>query len=200
MSPLSDPRIARWDQRYARGEELFDFRPNPLLPEAAGHLPPGRALDLACGGGRHALWLAERGFVVDAVDASRVALDLLAREAERRGVRACISTHCADLEAEPPGFVIPDAAYDLILVTHFLHRPLLRSVAAGLRPSGRLVAAIHVALPGREAPHAFLLQPGELRAIVEAQGLTVVHAYEGDAREHGHRHAIAEVVAERPGA
>lgn len=202
---MPDRRLSRWDERYARGDELYGFVPSPPLPAALASLPaaidglrPGRALDLACGGGRHALFLAEQGWEVDAVDASQVGLDVLAREAERRGVRTKITTHRADLETDPPGFAIAPAHYDLILDFYFLHRPLLAAVPRGLRPGGLFVAAIHYEEPGVERPHAFVLAPGELRAIVAAWGFEILHAREGSSQEKGHHRATAEVVARRP--
>jgi SAM-dependent methyltransferase len=179
-------------------EELYGFVPSPPLPDAIAGLAPGRALDLACGGGRHALLLAERGFTVDAVDASRQGLNILEREATRRGLAARIATHLADLEAEPPGFTLLPARYDLVLDFYFLHRPLLQRVPVTLRPGGLFVAAIHYHEPGAEQPHAFVLAPGELAAIVAGWGFEVVHAREGPSREGGHNHATAEVVARRP--
>jgi SAM-dependent methyltransferase len=197
--PLPEPRLARWDERYGRGEELYGFVPSPPLPAAVEGLPPGRALDLACGGGRHALFLAERGWKVDAVDGSAVGLSIVRREAERRGLRARITMHHADLEADPPAFTLPPARYDLILDFYFLHRPLLAAVPAGLRAGGLFVAAIHYEDPGTAPPHAFTLAPGELRATVERWGFTILHAREGHSQESGHQHATAEIVARKPG-
>lgn len=195
---MTDPRIARWDERYTRGEELHGFLPSPPLPEAIVDLAPGRALDLACGGGRHALYLAERGWQVDAVDASAAGLALLRAEAERRGVAARITPHRADLESEPPGFTIPAAHYDLIVDVYFLHRPLLAHAARGLRPGGLLVAAIHCDLPGQPKAHAFTLAPGELRAQIAALGLTILHDRETAPHEGRHGRATAEIVARAP--
>ncbi len=195
---MAERPLSRWDERYARGDELYGFVPSPPLPAAISGVPPGLALDLACGGGRHALFLAERGWQVDAVDASRVGLEVLRREAGRRGVAQRVATHCADLEAEPPGFAPVPARYDLILDFYFLHRPLLAAVPTALRPGGLFVAAIHYEEPGVAKPHAFALAPGELRAIVEAWGFAVLHAREGSSREEGHHRATAEIVACKP--
>lgn len=195
---MTDRRLSRWDERYARGDELYGFVPSPPLPAALAGVTAGRALDLACGGGRHALFLAEQGWEVDAVDASQVGLDVLAREAERRGVRAKIATHRADLETEPAGFVLAPRHYDLILDFYFLHRPLLAAVPAGLRSGGLFVAAIHYEEPGTAPPHAFTLAPGELAAIVAAWGFTILHAHEGPSQETGHHRATAQIVAQKP--
>jgi SAM-dependent methyltransferase len=199
MAAHAESRLPRWDERYGRGEELYGFVPSPPLPMAVEGLPPGRALDLACGGGRHALFLAERGWQVDAVDGSAVGLSIVEREADRRGLGARITTHRADLEADPPGFTLAPARYDLILDFYFLHRPLLAAVPEALRAGGRFVAAIHYEDPGTAAPHAFTLAPGELRATVEGWGFAILHAREGPSTESGHHHATAEIVARKPG-
>lgn len=195
---MSDRRLSRWDERYARGDELYGFVPSPPLPSALAGVTPGRALDLACGGGRHALFLAEHGWKVDAVDASQVGLDVLVREAERRLVRGRITTCRADLETDPPGFTLAPAHYDLILDFYFLHRPLLAAVPAGLRAGGLFVAAIHYEESGKAPPHAFTLAPGELAAIVAAWGFTILHAHEGPSQETGHHRATAQIVAQKP--
>lgn len=194
---MADPRLSRWDERYARGEELYAFVPSPPLPAAIDGVRPGLALDLACGGGRHALFLAERGWQVDAVDSSPVGLEILRREATRRGVATRIATHCADLEADAPAFAIAPAHYDLILDFYFLHRPLLAAIPAGLRPGGLFVAAIHYEEPGVARPHAFVLAPGELRATVASWGFDILYAHEGSSQEAGHQRATAEIVARR---
>ena len=62
-----------WDERFLRGDELHGYVPSPPLPQAVASIAPGRALDLACGAGRHAIFLAERGWTVHAIDGSRSA-------------------------------------------------------------------------------------------------------------------------------
>ncbi|EQD66949.1 type 11 methyltransferase, partial [mine drainage metagenome] len=71
-----------WDQRFA--ERPWISHPDPLLTDVAGELAPGRAIDLGCGPGRNAIWLAERGFQVTGVDASAVGL----RQARERAAAA----------------------------------------------------------------------------------------------------------------
>ena len=70
--------MADWNERYSRGEHIIK-EPMPLLVRVASQLPPGRALDLACGAGRHAIFLASRGWQVTAVDASPVGIKLARR-------------------------------------------------------------------------------------------------------------------------
>ena len=86
--------LERWNERYRAGEQLFDA-PVPLVVQFAGSAA-GRALDLACGSGRNALYLAELGWQVTAVDGSPVAVDVLRARAAERGLE--IDIRVADLE------------------------------------------------------------------------------------------------------
>ena len=189
-------RLRKWDEKFARGDEIHGFAPSAPLPDAIGGLPPGRALDLACGAGRHALFLAGRGWQVVAIDGSRVGLDRMLEEARRLGVEARIEARTSDLESDT--FTLERDSFDLVCDFYFLHRPLFAQIRGAVRPGGLFVAAIHVEEEGSEAPHSFLLRPGELRAFVEGWGWEVVHAREGSSTETGHRHATAEIVARRP--
>src|SRR5262245_10009608 len=92
-------RQIRWNERYSRGEETYDYRPSPPLPDAVRDLAPGLALDIACGAGRHSIYLAERGFRVVAVDWAEAGINALMAEARRRGVAERIEPVVADLEA-----------------------------------------------------------------------------------------------------
>src|SRR5215203_3163866 len=144
---MSD-RIDKWNERYAAGEGLHEMLPSPPLPEAIESVAPGLALDVASGAGRHALFLAERGWRVVAVDRSRVGVEFLMAEAERRGVADRIEPHVADLESSPRGFAVEPGRFDLVCDFYFLDRSLLDELGAGVRPGGRFVAAIHVEDPG----------------------------------------------------
>ena len=78
---------ASWDERYGAEELVWSEGPNQFVAEVAGGLPPGRAVDLACGEGRNAIWLARQGWSVTGVDFSQVGLDKARRLAERAGVQ-----------------------------------------------------------------------------------------------------------------
>jgi SAM-dependent methyltransferase len=179
-----------WDERFASGHELHGSAPSPPLPEAAARLEPGLALDLACGAGRHALFLAERGWRVEALDASRVGLSLLEGEARRRGVSHLIRTRIADLES--PTFEL-EGEYDLVCDFYFLHRPLFAQVRQAVRPGGLFAAALHLR---RGDTGRFLLEPGELRAAFH--GWEILVDREGASAQPGHRHAVAELIARKP--
>ena len=127
--------------------------PSPLLVEIAGHLPPGRALDLACGSGRHALHLARLGWQVTAVDISPDNIRQLRAAAEPK---LAIDTIVADLEAHE--FTIEPNAYDLICDFYYLQRDLFPQIREGVRPGGVVTASI--LLTGR-----FALESGELRTF-----------------------------------
>ncbi len=131
-----------WDRRYAERELVWSAEPNRFLVAETQALPPGRALDLACGEGRSALWLAERGWRVTAVDYSGVALEKAHRIAERRGVE--VEWVLADLlDYEPEA-----GAFDLVLVL-YLHvpaderPPLLAKAAAAVAPGGTFLLVGH---------------------------------------------------------
>ena len=185
--------MADWNERYSRGEQIIK-EPMRLLVEAVSKLKPGRALDLACGMGRHAIFLAERGWQVVAVDASDVGIEIAKAAGRERGVE--VDWRVADLERHE--FEIEPQAYDLIDLFYYLQRDLFPSIRAGLRPGGRIVAGIQMV---DESPDikpmnpAFLLQPGELRA--EFQGWEILHDYEGPPSEEGHRRRTAEIVARK---
>lgn len=150
----------------------------------------GDALDLACGSGRNAVWLAEQGFRTLAVDRNDVALDTLAQEATQRGLS--IRTQLVDLENGAP-FFTPDT-FDLIVVVHYLHRPLFPSLVSALRPGGVLVYETFTraqAARGKPTNPAFLLEPGELRTLVRP--LEILASREGDFEGK----MIASVVALR---
>jgi SAM-dependent methyltransferase len=131
-----------WNERYAARELMWTAEPNRFLVQEVAALAPGRALDLACGEGRNAIWLAERRWQVTGVDFSDVALDKAARFAAARGVEAeWVRT---DLVEYAPA----QAAYDLVLVFYLQvpaaqRRQIIRSAAAAVAPDGTLLIVAH---------------------------------------------------------
>lgn len=131
-----------WDRRYASTENLWSSRPNRFLVAEVEHLEPGRAIDLACGEGQNAIWLATRGWDVTGIDYSQVAIAKARSRAERESVTVRFA--CADLvEYEPE-----TGSYDLALVL-YLHVPaserrrILARAAAALAPGGTFVLVGH---------------------------------------------------------
>ena len=195
----SKKRIAKWNARYAAGGEAREAGPLPLVAAAVAGVRPGRALDLACGTGRHAVWLAAQGWQVTAVDGASAALDLLLARARRAGCRDRVETLVADLEADPPELTVAEQAYDLIVDCLFLHRPLFPAIRNGVRPGGLFVAALHIPGAGGRRGHGYLLAPGELAAMVSGWGWTVLHSAEREsAADDDHGLGVAEIVARRP--
>ncbi len=179
----------RWNARYLEGEPPSP--PSPFLVELDAVLPHrGRALDVAGGSGRNALWLARRGLEVTLADVSDVALARAAADALREGLP--LATIQVDLEAAP----LPPGPWDLILCTYFLHRPLFAAFAAALVPGGLLVAAhatrSNLSRHPRPGP-AHVLEDGELPGLVPE--LEILHAREGWLETGRHE---ARIVARRP--
>jgi len=149
-----------WDHRFSQATATP--RPAKVLTDNEHLLPAqGLALDLACGLGGNVLWLAERGLSVEAWDCSSVALEKLDAAAKGKGLN--IMTRHADLEETP----LPQAAFDLIVVSGFLSRSLCPAIAEALRPGGLLAYQTYTqfkpaeGLQGPRNPD-YLLAPGEL--------------------------------------
>lgn len=137
-----------WDEHYGAKPQVWSGRVNSELAVIAGQLPPGRVLDLGCGEGADAVWLAEHGWTVVATDISAVAVDRARAAAQDRGVGARIEFVCNDLEA-----ALPDGPFDLVSA-QFLHSTvaldraaILRAAAAVVAPGGALVVVDHGAAP-----------------------------------------------------
>ena len=132
----------QWDERYRVDELIWKAEPNRFLVEEAAGLAPGRALDLACGEGRNALWLAERGWQVTAVDFSSVGLEKARRLASERGLELVL-VEADVLEWEPPA-----ASFDLVIVM-YLHLPagarrrVQERTASALAPGATLLVVGH---------------------------------------------------------
>ena len=188
--------MADWDERYRRGEHATT-EPSRLLVRAARGLAPGRALDIACGTGRHAVFLAGLGWQVTAVDSSSVGIEMTQGRAGERGVT--VDARIADLERGE--FCIEPEAYDLIAVFYYLQRDLWPQIRAGVRPGGVVVAAIHLideSPDARPMNPAFLLQPEELRAEFRDWEITHYHEtqlQDDDPGEHHRR--TAEIIASK---
>ncbi|MGQ0635234.1 MAG: class I SAM-dependent methyltransferase [Planctomycetaceae bacterium] len=185
----TDDRI-RWDAKYAEKAVPQTPAPDFWLQAQVAHLPPGRALELACGLAHNAIWLTQQGWRVDAVDVSPVGLELAARLA--RCQHADVRWICADLDEFTP----EPFAYDLVLVFRFLDRDRLPAIVSGaLRPGGRLIyESFTVAQLQRPDTHlhnpAFALKPGELQQMFPT--LTVVSYAECELPDR----SVARLVAQ----
>jgi SAM-dependent methyltransferase len=161
---MSIPDQERWDARWAEPKSLHVREPNPLLMSFVLQNPHvrGRALDVACGVGQNAIWLAQRGFTVEAVDISPVALEQARRSAAGAGlVPQAVNFIQADLEAWLP----PEAAYDVVIGFRFLNRRLWPRLQSALRPGGWLLYQtfnLRKLAPDSDFPPEYLLDIGEL--------------------------------------
>lgn len=161
----------RWDRKYAAGEGPAHFRPNSFLVENQQLLRGGRALDVACGFGGNALFLARLGFQVEAVDISTVGLGRAQAEALRQDL------DIQWIQADLTSWWVPPERYDLIVVFYYLNRELTPHLAEGLRPGGLLFQANRnkgflSVRPGFDPD--YLLEPGELQAVARHAGLNVL--------------------------
>jgi SAM-dependent methyltransferase len=156
--------------------------PVPLLGAIANTLPPGRALDLACGRGRNALWLAQQGWTVTAVDAEIASLK-----------DQPITAIAADLEAGE--YQIEEAAWDLIVISYYLQRDLFEPAKAGLKPGGIILAIVLTSEPG-EDPKPHQLRPGELAHYFA--DCEILHHYEGPPHDDSRHKRITEIAARKP--
>lgn len=164
-SHLSQDTPSRWVSRFA-----------PLIPS-------GLVLDLACGGGRHARLLAALGHTVLAVDRDAAALSAVQHAVDAAGL--AITTRCVDLELQDAslqsGWPLSGPQFSGIVVTNYLHRPLLSMLLESLVDGGILIYETFAADNGRfgkPSNPAFLLAPGELLTVVGSDPTLRVLAYE----------------------
>jgi SAM-dependent methyltransferase len=183
--------IEGWEQRYRVGDTGKEDAPTALVVEATTKLRPGIAIDLACGAGRNALYLAEHGWSVTAIDGSQTAIELLQRRAAARGLK--VQAVAADLTSE--GFQMPSDEFDLILIAYYLQRDLFPIVKRAVRPGGLILAIVHTPEAGENWSEK-RAAPGELRS--NFTGWKILHDYEGPSRDPAHRRPVAEIVAQRP--
>jgi tellurite methyltransferase len=185
--------IHDWDERYRSGTrpaEDPEARPTPLLIDTANRLPPGKALDLACGTGRNTLWLAESGWRVTAVDGSPAAIAILRQRAAPCAVN--VDARIANLESGE--YQIEPSTWDLIIICYCLQRDLFEPAKRGLAAGGLLLAIAHIAEPGEEPTHK-RLSPGELETYF--YGWDILHHYQGQPNDPPHRRPVVEMVARK---
>ncbi len=133
---MSNADILKWDTKYRSSEAIVSIEPEQELLEYASILPQsGQALDLACGLGKNALFLAQRGFNVTAIDGSDQGLGKLRDSARAHGLTHLIKTRQADLDQ----YSLDEAHFDLVLVVRYLNRDLFSGIVAALKPGGALI-------------------------------------------------------------
>jgi len=124
---MTDKDREKWDAKYLKDRGISEA--SPILKAFLDLAPCGNALDIACGKGRNSLFLAEKGFIVDAVDVSTVATDNLA------GRDPNINVICRDMD----DWTIPPDRYELIINIRFLDRRLFPMIIDGLKTGGVLI-------------------------------------------------------------
>lgn len=154
------PDVERWNQKYRRGNPNPHFEPDPLLRNYA-HLLDGKgiALDVACGVGHNAIFLAKRGYDVIAIDGSVIGLNYCRETIRASDLR--INLVAADLER----LSLPPEYFDLVLVVRYLYRPLIAQLKRAVKPGGLVIYQTFNSNHLREKPDfrkEYLLEHGEL--------------------------------------
>jgi 2-polyprenyl-3-methyl-5-hydroxy-6-metoxy-1,4-benzoquinol methylase len=185
---MSDEDRQKWEARYAVADDAPSV-PSIHLTRLDSTLPKsGRALDIAGGAGRHAVWLGQHGLETTLVDISPRALAIACERASRVGVM--LHTECRDLEMEAlPG------AWDVIVSFYYLQRTIWPAMRAALAPGGWLLfvqPTVRTLERHTRPPAGFLLAENEGRAV--AEGLEIVEYQEGWLAEDRHE---AVVLARR---
>ncbi len=190
---MTDADRERWDQRYRDGSYRARPHATELLQKWQPKLPRGRALDIACGAGRNALYLASLGYEVDAVDIAPFALERARQTAGERGLK--VNWVEADLDTYQP----KSDHYDVVVVARYVNRRLLPRLAQALKPGGAILYEHHIrtdlAVDGPKDPD-FRLAPDELRD--QFAELDIRHYREGLVKDpDGRTMALAQLVAFR---
>ncbi len=202
---MSDADRDKWQRRYRDGAYLQRTRPSAIVAEHAPEILVSQrardgtrtleALDLACGAGRNALYLARLGYRVDALDIAEAALERARQAASNAGL--AVSWSCRDLDQGLPRGL---GTYDLILLIRYLDLSLVSAAVERLRPGGYLISEVHLAsdapVIGPRDPN-FRAAPGELRTAASA--LQTVEYWEGLTSDpDGRQVALARLVAWHP--
>ncbi|MBI3752846.1 MAG: class I SAM-dependent methyltransferase [Deltaproteobacteria bacterium] len=180
-----------WDTKYASGAYVSSKNPGKLLIDLFPLLPKGKALDIACGEGRNAVFLAKNGYDVDAVDISGMAIERGREAAAQQGVK--VNFIQADLE----NYRISEEGYDLIVNFNYLQRTLVPSIKGGLKRGGVVVFetfTLGQQAIGHPKNPEFLLKPNELLKLFE--GLHIFFYREGIFEEE-RKKAIASLAGKR---
>ena len=184
----------KWNKRYAE-DSYRKGNPVTLLENWIEHIPRGKAIDIACGSGRNALFMAQAGFDVDAIDISSEGLKKAYDNARKQGLN--INWIEYDLE-RPYNF---DTDYQLIVVMWYVNLPLISRLCDCMAPGAYLICEEHMLsdcdVAGPRNPD-FRVAPGQLREMVS--GLDILLYEESiEANNDGEQIASARVVARRPG-
>ncbi len=183
----------RWDQKYKTKTYIFGKEPAAFLRENIGLLSVGRALDIAMGEGRNAIFLAQKGFSVDGVDISEVALKkakMLARENH-------VSSHVNTINADLNHYTIKPESYEVIVNFYYLQRSLIAEIKKGLKKRGVVIFESYTEdqLKNKEGPRLpkdYLLKVGELRELFKDYEILLYR------ETNNGKEAVASLVARKP--
>lgn len=187
----SDDDRRQWDQIYSTRTYVFGKDPSAFLKDHIGKLPVGKALDIATGEGRNAVFLAKKGFEVDGVDLSEVGLKKTRRLARENHVD--VTTIEADLNT----YTIKPESYDVILNIDYLQRSLIPQIKRGLRHGGMVVYENYTVKQlentgGKALQRNFLLDEGELPKLFKDFKI-IVYRETNDGKD-----ARASLIAQKP--
>lgn len=185
----------KWNARYAAGAYADREHPTQLLVDWLQRARKGRALDVACGAGRNAIYLAQNEYTVDAVDISGIALD----RASRRAQALSLPINWIEGDLDLGEQAIPARLYELIILVRYVDARLYELLPAHLAPGGILISEQHLrtdeVVIGPKSPE-FRLRAGELRSATA--NLNLIHFFEGLVTDpDGRRAALAQVVAQK---
>ncbi len=184
----------RWDKKFGKKGFALGKNPNPFLKKHIHLLPKGRALDIAAGEGRNAVFLAQQGFEVDAVDISEKGLKKAQKLAREKGVK--INTSFIDLDQYPIG----KEQYDLIANFYFLRRRLIPRIKKGLKKGGKVIFETYLLEhrtlgTGGPKQAKYFLKPNELLRLFK--DFRILFYREGIFKEGGKKKAVASIIAEK---
>jgi SAM-dependent methyltransferase len=184
--------MTTWDERFRTGTYPHEPDPSAILERYLAAAPTGRALDVATGTGRNAVFLAERGYRVEAIDQSRVGLEIARENARERGV----GSRTAWIQTDVPSYGFPEERYDVIAISFYRPLDRLPDIKRALKPGGLLFVEHHL----RTTDHVEGGPPGDRYRFASNEllgaclDMTVLHYDEGR-RAGGRSVATARIVA-----
>ncbi len=188
--------MTTWDERFRTGQYPTEADPSPVLVEYLPEIPDGRALDVATGTGRNAVFLAARGYDVEAVDQSRVGLETTRERAAERGAAGRLSL----LQADVPSFEFPEERYELITISFYRAVDRFPDVVEALVPGGYLFVEHHLRStePTPSGPSTDRYRFGANELLHATLGLTTLYYDETtEDRPGDDRRASARVLARK---
>jgi SAM-dependent methyltransferase len=186
--------MTTWDERFRRGEYPQDPDPSPVLANYVDEMPDGRALDVATGTGRNAVFLATEGYTVDAVDRSAEGLAITRENARERGVADRLNPIQADVST----FAFPPERYEVVTVSFYRAVDRLPDIKAALAPGGYLFVEHHLrsAEPAPSGPSGDRYRFAANELLRACLDLTVLYYDEStEERPDDRRRASARILA-----